>query len=210
MTKPVTDIDDPRLVKALAHPLRVRILALLENRVATPKQIAAELGLRLENVSYHVRILRDYGFIKLERKKQVRGAVEHHYRATARPRITAQAWSGLPAVVKEAMTGAGVSQLIEILSAAAEEGGFSHPESYFTRRPAVVDEQGFSEISKAITELLERVTAIEAEASKRIRRGDRQELPVIVAALLFDAPKAAAGELTAAKDGSGRRAAPAS
>ena len=28
--KPVTNIDDPRYVKALSHPLRVRILALLQ------------------------------------------------------------------------------------------------------------------------------------------------------------------------------------
>jgi DNA-binding transcriptional ArsR family regulator len=189
MTKPVTDIDDPRLVKALAHPLRVRILGLLENRMMTPKQIAAELGLRLENVSYHVRILRDFGFIKLERKKQVRGAVEHHYRAVARPRITAKAWSGMPDVVKEAMTGANLNQLMELVGAAAEEGGFARPESHMSRRPAVVDEQGFAELSEAITALLDRVSEVERDAAKRIRSGAGTETPVIVAAMLFDAPR---------------------
>ena len=203
MTKPVTDIDDPRLVKALAHPLRVRILGLLENRVATPKQIAAELGLRLENVSYHVRILRDFGFIKLERKKQVRGAVEHHYRAVARPRITAKAWSGMPDVVKQAMTGANLNQLIELVGAAAEEGGFARPESYLSRRPVVVDEQGFTELSEAITALLDRVTDIERDAAKRIRSGNGTEAPAIVAAMLFDTPRnaspAARDEISAAQ-----------
>jgi DNA-binding transcriptional ArsR family regulator len=199
MTKPVTDIDDPRLVKALAHPLRVRILGLLENRVMTPKQLAAELGLRLENVSYHVRILRDFGFIKLERKKQVRGAVEHHYRAVARPRITAKAWSGMPDVVKHAMTGASLNQLIELVGAAAEEGGFARPESYLSRRPVVVDEQGFAELSDAITELFDRVTDIEREAAKRVRSG-AEETPAIVAAMLFDSPQSSA---PAARDGVG-------
>jgi DNA-binding transcriptional ArsR family regulator len=188
MTKPVTDIDDPRLVKALAHPLRVRILGLLENRVMTPKALAAELGLRLENVSYHVRILRDFGFIKLERKKQVRGAVEHHYRAVARPRITAKAWSGMPDVVKEAMTGANLNQLIDLVGAAAEQGGFSRPDSYLSRRPAVVDEQGFSELGAAVAELLDRVSDIERDAAKRIRSGEGTEMPVIVVGMLFDAP----------------------
>ena len=32
MPRPITDIDDPRLVKALAHPIRVRILGILEDR----------------------------------------------------------------------------------------------------------------------------------------------------------------------------------
>ena len=30
--KPITNIDDPRYVKALSHPLRVRILAMLQER----------------------------------------------------------------------------------------------------------------------------------------------------------------------------------
>ena len=69
MSKAINDIDDPRLVKALAHPLRVRILGLLEHRTLSPKQLAEELGLPVENVSYHVRTLRRLGFIKLVRKK---------------------------------------------------------------------------------------------------------------------------------------------
>ena len=106
MSKAVSDIEDPRLVKALAHPLRVRILGILEHRTATPKEVALELGLPVENVSYHFRTLKQFGFIRLERTRQVRGAVEHHYRSVARPRITEQAWDQLPDVVKRAMTDA--------------------------------------------------------------------------------------------------------
>lgn len=65
---------------ALHHPIRRRILtALADGRERTPKVLAAGFGLRLENVSYHVRVLRDMRLIKLQRRKQVRGAVEHHY-----------------------------------------------------------------------------------------------------------------------------------
>src|SRR3954466_14479164 len=161
MSKAVSDIDDPRLVKALAHPIRVRILGILEHRTATPKELAAELGLPLENTSYHVRTLKKYGFIKLERKRQVRGAVEHHYRAVARPRISAEAWAGIPEVVRQALTGANLSQLMETVAAAADENGFARPESHMSRRPVVVDEQGFADISAAVTDLLDRVTEVE-------------------------------------------------
>jgi len=34
--KPITNIDDPRYVKAMSHPLRVRILALLDERRRVP------------------------------------------------------------------------------------------------------------------------------------------------------------------------------
>jgi len=191
MSKPVEDIDDPRLVKALAHPLRVRIMGLLEQRTMSPSELASELGLPLENVSYHVRMLRNFGFIELERTRQVRGAVEHLYRAASRPRISAAAWEGLPDVVKQAMTGANLAQLSDVVNRAAEQGRFSRPESYLTRHATVVDDQGFREVSQAITDMLARVVEIEKEARKRIRRGG-DEIPAVVVAMLFDAPQPAA------------------
>ena len=69
------------LATALAHPLRWRILALLGDGTRTPAGIARELGVRTENVSYHVRVLCDLGLIELVRTTPVRGALEHHYRA---------------------------------------------------------------------------------------------------------------------------------
>jgi DNA-binding transcriptional ArsR family regulator len=87
MNAQLVDIDDPRVVKALAHPIRMKILAILDEGTATPKDLAAELELPLENVSYHVRALKELGFIKLERTRQVRGAVAHHYKLAARPQI---------------------------------------------------------------------------------------------------------------------------
>jgi DNA-binding transcriptional ArsR family regulator len=76
--------DDPRLEKALAHPLRVRILADLERRTSSPRELSDELGEPLGNVSYHVRQLAGLGLVKLVKTTPRRGAVEHHYRASTR------------------------------------------------------------------------------------------------------------------------------
>src|SRR4051794_37828743 len=84
--KPDRSID-PRLIKVFAHPLRVRILAILEQRVASPSEIAGELDASLGVVSYHVRRLEALGLIKLVRTTPRRGAVEHHYRADAKHHI---------------------------------------------------------------------------------------------------------------------------
>jgi DNA-binding transcriptional ArsR family regulator len=188
MSKPIIDIDDPRLVKALAHPIRVRIMGLLEQRSMSPKEMAGQLGVPIENLSYHVRQLRDFGLIRLERKRQVRGAIEHYYRAAARPRITASAWEQLPEIVKEAMTGANLGQVNDVVARAAEQGKFGRPDSYLSRRPIVVDDRGFAEVSAAITEALDRIAAIEKESAKRIRGGGADEIPAVVVAMLFDAP----------------------
>src|SRR4051812_41309779 len=198
MTKPIEDIDDPRMVKALAHPLRVRIMGLLERRTMSPKELSATLGVPLENVSYHVRALRNFGFIELERRRQVRGAIEHHYRAAARPRITADAWARMPDVVKEAMTAANLSQLSDVVNRAAAQGGFGRPESYLARQAVALDEQGFRDVSEAITELLARVREIEEDSQRRIR-GGADEVAAVVGLMLFDAPEPVAPEKSAGK-----------
>lgn len=188
MSKAVSDIDDPRLVKALAHPIRIKILGILEHRTATPKEVAAELGLPVENVSYHFRTLREYGFIRLERKRQVRGAVEHHYRSVARPRITASAWDQLPDVVKRAMTDANLGQLNEVVERAAEQGKFGRPDSHIQRMPHVLDDKAFAEASQVMTDALARIAKLEGEAQRRIRQGKTDPLPTVAIVMLFERP----------------------
>ena len=188
MTRRVQDIDDPRLVKALAHPVRVRILGILEHRTATPKELARELSLPLENTSYHVRALREFGFIKLERKRQVRGAVEHHYRAVARPRVSAKAWEQMPESLKQAMNAANISQLSDIVNRGVEQGKFSRPESQLQRMPYVLDDEGFKAASDVLSDALERISAIEKDAKARIEAGNSDPVPVVTAVMLFDRP----------------------
>ena len=74
--------EHPALVQAYSHPIRVRILALFDGGESelAPVEMATALGLRLGNVSYHVRILADLGILKATRTSPARGALRHHYR----------------------------------------------------------------------------------------------------------------------------------
>jgi DNA-binding transcriptional ArsR family regulator len=72
---------DGRLVRALAHPLRVQILEILSERVASPVDLSAELGVDLGHVAYHTRTLDSCGCLELVDTAQRRGAVEHFYKA---------------------------------------------------------------------------------------------------------------------------------
>src|SRR5918997_6731510 len=83
--KPRSDISDPSVIKALTHPLRVQILHALEERTASPSELAEEIGAPLGNVSYHVRQLHALGLIKLVKRTPRRGAIEHYYTAHERP-----------------------------------------------------------------------------------------------------------------------------
>jgi DNA-binding transcriptional ArsR family regulator len=72
---------DPRLAKALSNEVRARALRHLARSAGSPKTIAAELGLDVRNVAYHVRVLKELGCVELVRTVPRRGAVEHVYRA---------------------------------------------------------------------------------------------------------------------------------
>jgi DNA-binding transcriptional ArsR family regulator len=93
-------VGDRQLIKALAHPMRPRILGLLDERVASPRELSGELGAPLENVSYHVRELTKLGLIKLVGTTRRRGAIEHHYTAVAAPYASKEAWGEWPPIVR--------------------------------------------------------------------------------------------------------------
>jgi hypothetical protein len=162
-------------------------MGVLEQRTATPKDLSQTLGVGLENLAYHVRALRDFGLIELERSEQVRGAVAHYYRARARPRITARAWEQLPDISKRAIVGAALEQLGALVSAAAEQGCFARPESHMSRRPLALDEQGFLEASSILSRTLDELSAVERESQTRIASG-ASEVAATAVALLFDTP----------------------
>lgn len=83
-----------RIVAALKHPWRVRILelAIAQDRV-TPRDLAAELDVDLSRLSYHVRALRDAELLELVEVQPTRNALVHVYRAapTAAPALSAVA-----------------------------------------------------------------------------------------------------------------------
>jgi DNA-binding transcriptional ArsR family regulator len=66
----------PEEFKALAHPLRLRILRLCLHDSLTNKQIADQLGKDPATVLHHVRLLVDTGFLAAETPRPgARGAL---------------------------------------------------------------------------------------------------------------------------------------
>ncbi len=187
--KPITAIDDPRLVKGLAHPLRVQILRALQDRVASPSEIAEELGAPLGNVSYHVRFLARVGLIELARTEPRRGAVEHYYRVVGKPQISAKAWKQLPQVVKDALIGSTLDEIGAMVAAAARTGGFDGDQAHVSRRAYSLDQQGFDDLSEAVVELQARAEQIQRESASRLADSeqDADELGAGVVMMLFEA-----------------------
>jgi DNA-binding transcriptional ArsR family regulator len=209
--KPVTNIDDPRYVKALSHPLRVRILALLQERTASPRELAEWLDATLGTVSYHVRTLHDFGLIELVKTTQVRGAIAHHYKAKVRPRVSDEAWASAAPIVKQAAVGAALQTVDEYARASAAAGGFDRAEAHLSRTNLRLDAKGWQQAAKACEKLLGELNRIEESAGKRLAKDPHPNgvSDAALVLLLFDAVRLSEPEHDApagrAKKGGRRR-----
>jgi DNA-binding transcriptional ArsR family regulator len=193
--KPVGTIDDPRFVKAMSHPLRVRILAMLDERTASPNQLAGWLGAGLATVAYHVRTLAQLGLIELVDETRVRGAVEHHYRARERPNVTAEAWAQAPPVARQAAVGSSLDVIGDYACASAAAGGFDRDDAQLRRALVKLDARGFAQLSKACETLLEQAEKIEAAAADRIAQDPHADdiVEAGLGVLLFEAVRLSRG-----------------
>lgn len=71
--------DSPRRLKAVAEPIRRRILDLVLERAATVTELAATLGRPKSSVAYHVDVLVAAGLLKVVRTRRVRAIDERLY-----------------------------------------------------------------------------------------------------------------------------------
>jgi len=158
---------DQRLIKAMGHPLRQRILIALNRRVASPSELSKELGEPLGNVSYHVKILAQCDAIELVRTAPVRGAVEHFYRAIARNHFDDEHWTELPLSVRRALFDQTLQQIWEDVVAASEGEGFDDPQAHVSWTASELDEEGYRDMVEHLSGALERAVEIQEESVNR-------------------------------------------
>jgi DNA-binding transcriptional ArsR family regulator len=178
-----------QLAKALAHPLRMRILSALHRGISSPNQLSQELGEPLGNVSYHVKTLLEFDCVELVKTEPRRGAVEHFYRATERAFLSDEDWAKIPASTRKGISGVILESIGEDATRALVEGTIEkRSDSHLTRSPLVLDEQGFEDISALLVEVLERATAIQSEAAGRLSKGKSDSINTMMAILHFETP----------------------
>jgi DNA-binding transcriptional ArsR family regulator len=177
--RPPGETSEARIAKALAHPLRARILQRLGERVASPGDLAVELGAPLGVVSYHVRMLRDYDCVELVRTEPRRGALQHFYRATARPNLDEDQWRSLPARLRKELSGETLQELVDDLAAAADAGRLEDPDLVLQRMPLELDERAFKKLNRLLARTLEQALAIAAESAERGGEPGATELAIL-------------------------------
>ncbi|GAA1561533.1 ArsR/SmtB family transcription factor [Kribbella lupini] len=72
--------EDIKDLRAVAHPVRLRILSLLTGSAMSAAEVARELDLTHANASYHLRLLHESGSIVEAGEERIRGGVAKRYR----------------------------------------------------------------------------------------------------------------------------------
>ncbi|HTT95880.1 MAG TPA: winged helix-turn-helix domain-containing protein [Solirubrobacterales bacterium] len=201
---------DQRLVRALGHPLRVKILEVVQVRNASPSELTELLAAPLGNVAYHVRVLEKCGCIEQVATARRRGAVEHYFRARPRSYIGHQDWRKVPKSLRDAVTGSALGSFFDRAADALEAGTMdAHDDTTLNWMPMAVDEAGWAEVAAVFQAAGNRLEAIHALCRRRMEQSGEEATPLVVGMAAFEpAPEgwssAPAGEVGgAARNGAG-------
>lgn len=184
------ELIDQRLVRALAHPLRIKILEILTERVASPNLISDDLETGLSHVAYHTRALDKCGCLELVDTAQRRGATEHFYKASPHSFIGDRIWRRVPRALLGGVSGATLQSFMDRAVAALEAGTIDEREdSTLYWMPVLLDEQGWNKVTAAMEETVDKVLVIQEESRERIaRRKGRGAISAIIGVASFETP----------------------
>jgi DNA-binding transcriptional ArsR family regulator len=159
---------DAVLLKALSHPVRARALTALNQRVASPSELAEEQGEAVGYVAYHVRVLHELGMIEQVKTRQVRGATQHFYRSTAQPYLDDEVWAKLSLGSRTGVSIANIGVLNNALREAFEAGTFdARADRHLSNVSLDLDEQGWREAMALLSSCLEGLMQIGSESEAR-------------------------------------------
>lgn len=192
MKRQTASAVDSRLAKALAHPLRVQLLAALNEGVASPNELAKKLDEPLTNVSYHVRMLHDLGTIELVETEPRRGALEHYYRAIVRPFFADREWKRLPRNARGSISDAVLQLVWEDAAEAIKSGIFDERENrHLSRTVLAMDDEGWDELNELLVELIDRAMQIQADSAARASKDDGETFSVNLVMMTHPTPSSA-------------------
>jgi DNA-binding transcriptional ArsR family regulator len=191
MPDPVSSQVDERLLRALGHPTRQRVLTLLNERVATSSEIARSLDIPRRDVESHLRVLMENDAIEAGDDT---ASASTWYRATIRPFLDDDHWARLPLDVRRALVAQTVRQIVEHVAPALANDGFDDPRVHVSITRIDLDRRGLDEVADLLAGVLEEVMDIHSESVDRVTRGESEgTVPIELAVLLLERASRAEG-----------------
>ena len=178
---------DQDLVRALAHPMRVRILEALQGRTASPTELAREFLESLGVVSYHANALLEVECIEQVRTQPKRGTIEHFYTARPRSFIGHQDWRRTPVSVRGGVTDEAIRTFVAKVGAAVDADTIdSREDTTLNWMPMMVDDRGWRETAEILDRALRELMEVASQSRERL--GGEDGIPVVTGLAAFEAP----------------------
>ena len=157
----------------VGHPLRAKIWTVLAEEVASPTGLSRRFGEEIADVSYHVRVLRENDVIELVNKRQVRGAVEHFYRATQRPLSDEADTASRSLECRNGFADHVLRTFFADAVLSLGDGIFGErPDHCVARVPLLADEEGWRDLAVMYDDLVHRTLEVQAETAERLAPGE--------------------------------------
>jgi DNA-binding transcriptional ArsR family regulator len=187
---------DQRLVRSVAHPLRIKILEALTDHVASPNALAERLESDLSGIAYHTRELDRLGALELVDTGRVRGAIEHFYKATPRAFVGDPGWRKVPPSLLSGVSAATLQTFLDKAIAALEAGTLDcRSDTVFRWMPLCLDEEGWQEVVAIMEEATKLMLAAHLRSQDRLsENGGKNAVSAVVGQAAFET----AGSLEAA------------
>lgn len=172
---------------AVGHRIRIEALAILNEGVYSPDEIAEMLGEPTNKVSHHIKELLDGGSIELARTEPVRNTTQHFYRAVEMPFYSDEEIAAMTPQQRQVTAGL-ILQAIMAESLAAFWAGKMHsdPRVWLSWRWFNVDAQGREDIADEQARSWKRIREIEAESATRRVKSGEEAVSIIVTSQGFE------------------------
>ena len=181
---------DRRLIKALGHPVREHILAVLNERIASAREIGEEIGGDVSSFYHHIEELEKLECIERVATKRRRGANEHFFKAKRTVFFNDEAWQQIPATLRSDLVARFIQAIIDDASVALQSGTITRRgDEHVSWTPGDFDEAGWKEATELMTQTLDRLTAIQKESADRlVASGNKKCISGSVSILAFETP----------------------
>lgn len=181
-----------KLAKALANPMRARIMTELCVRPLSPSQFQAIAGGNLGNIARYFRQLEEWDFVEVietRRGGHRRGGVEHIYRRIHRFLIETPQWAVLPSFLREDVSANVLASYLARINEAIEAGTFdAETDRHLSWDKPTLDRQAWEELGSRLDEVLNWLPELARESAERMKESGEEPIPTTVGLAAFRSP----------------------
>jgi DNA-binding transcriptional ArsR family regulator len=187
LAKQEPDLIDPRLAKALEHPIRIEILTILREGPSSPTRIQRELeSVSLNLVAHHMKVLKELDFVELVETVSKRGAKEHIYRLGRSAVLSDDACDKLAPEARLPITATVLRLISNDLARSIETGLFDEtPDIHLSRSPLKLDREGWLEVVALLNQTLNEIAEIGSTSLERLKTSEEISTTATVSIMHF-------------------------